>query len=151
MIKTILVAIDGSEHAWKALDLAIELAKGHQARLTVLHVLAQEPVPEALRSFAEVEGLPAEEEAARFRYGRTLGDALTREAEARASAAGLAAVEARTAEGKPAAVIVETATALRADMIVMGSRGLSEPRALLLGSVSHKVAHLAPCTCVTVK
>lgn len=151
MIRKILVAIDGSEHAWKALDLASELAKGHQAELIVLHVLAHEPVPEALRTYAEVEGLPVEEEAARFRYGRTLGDALTREAQDRARAGGVAAVEARTAEGKPATVIVETAKAERADMIVMGSRGLSEPRALLLGSVSHKVAHLAPCTCVTVK
>lgn len=151
MIKKILVAIDGSEPAWKALDLATELAKAHQAKLIVLHVIAYEPAPEALRSFAEVEGVRAEEEAARFRYGRTLGDALTGEAEARTSAAGLAAIEALTAEGKPAAVIVETAKAEGVDMIVMGSRGLSEPRALLLGSVSHKVAHLAPCTCVTVK
>lgn len=151
MTGRILVTIDGSEHAWKALDLAIELAKAQEAKLSVLHVVAYEPAPEALRSFAEVEGVSAEEEAARFRYGRTLGDALTGEAQARASAAGLGAVEALTAEGKPASVIVETAKALQADMIVMGSRGLSEPGALLLGSVSHKVAHLAPCTCVTVK
>jgi nucleotide-binding universal stress UspA family protein len=34
---------------------------------------------------------------------------------------------------------------------VLGSRGLSEPKALFLGSVSHKVANLAECTCVTVK
>lgn len=151
MAGRILVAIDGSEHAWKALDLAVELAKAQGAKLTALHVVAYEPPPEALRSFAEVEGVAAEEEAARFRYGRTLGDALTGEAEARASAAGLTAIDALTAEGKPANVILETAKGLPADMIVMGSRGLSEPRALLLGSVSHKVAHLSPCTCVTVK
>jgi nucleotide-binding universal stress UspA family protein len=47
-------------------------------------------------------------------------------------------------------MIVET-TAERVDMIVMGSRGVGEPRVLLLGSVPHKVAHLAPCTCVAVK
>ena len=35
--------------------------------------------------------------------------------------------------------------------VVVGSRGLSEIRGLLLGSVSHKVCQLAPCTCVTVK
>lgn len=151
MINKILVAIDGSEHAWKALDLATELAKAHQAKLVVLHVVHYEPVPEALRTFAAVEGLPAEEEAARFRYGRTLGDKLTREAEARVHAAGLAELETHTAEGRPASVIVETAKAERADMIVMGSRGVSEPHALILGSISHKVAHLAPCTCVTVK
>ena len=151
MIKKILAAIDGSDHAWKALDLATELAKAHGAQLIVLHVVDYEPMPEALRTYAAVEGMPSEEEAARFRYSRTLGDSLTRDAESRVRAAGLAAVEARTAEGKPASVIVETAEAERADMIVMGSRGVSEPRALILGSTSHKVAHLAPCTCVTVK
>jgi nucleotide-binding universal stress UspA family protein len=151
MISRILVAIDGSEHAWKALDLATVLAKAQQAELMVLHVIAREPVPDPFPSYAGIERLSAEEEAARFHYGRTLGDALTRDAQDRARAAGVAKVEARTAEGKPATMIVETATAERVDMIVMGSRGLSEPRALLLGSVSHKVAHLAPCTCVTVK
>lgn len=151
MIKKILVAIDGSDHAWKALDLAIELAKAHQAKLIVLHVTTYEPIPEALLSYAKVEGLPAEEEMARFRYGRTLGDSLTNDAQGRAHAAGLGTVDARTTEGRPASVILETAAAEQVDMIVIGSRGVSEPHALLLGSVSHKVAHLAPCTCVTVK
>jgi len=36
-------------------------------------------------------------------------------------------------------------------MIVMGSRGLSDARALFLGSVSHKMTNHAECTCVTVK
>ena len=39
----------------------------------------------------------------------------------------------------------------KADAIVMGSRGLSDIKGLFLGSVSHKVSHLAECTCITVK
>ena len=38
-----------------------------------------------------------------------------------------------------------------ADMIVMGSRGMGDLKGLFVGSVSNKVSHLAPCTCVTVK
>jgi nucleotide-binding universal stress UspA family protein len=35
-------------------------------------------------------------------------------------------------------------------MIFLGSRGLGDAKGLLMGSVSHKVAHLAECTCVSV-
>jgi len=38
-----------------------------------------------------------------------------------------------------------------ADMIVMGSRGVSDLKGLVMGSVSHKVMQLAPCTCVSVR
>ncbi len=39
----------------------------------------------------------------------------------------------------------------KADVIVMGSRGLGHIKGMLMGSVSHKVNHLAECTCITVK
>ncbi len=151
MIGKILVAIDGSEHGWRALDLAADIAKQHGAQLTLLHVVPYEPTPEALRAFTKAENIPFEEEAARFRYARNLGDHLTRSAEARVRDRGLTRVSGRTREGKPADVILETAKSEGADMIVMGSRGLSDPQAFMLGSVSHKVAHRAECTCVTVK
>lgn len=151
MINKILAAIDGSEHAWKALDLAIDIARQHGAQLTVLHVVPFEPMADALRAFAEAENLPVEEEEARFHYARTLGDHLTRSAEARARDGGLTQVVVRTLEGKPADRILEAAQDEKVDMIVMGNRGLSDARALFLGSVSHKVANHAPCTCVTVR
>jgi len=147
----ILAAIDGSEHGWKALDLAADLAKAHDAELIVLHVVPYEPMSEALRAFAKVEHLPLEEEAARFHQARTLGDRLTRAAEARARERGLARVVGRTEEGRPAHAILEVAASEAVDMIVMGSRGLSDARALFLGSVSHPVTNQARCTCVTVK
>ncbi len=150
-MKKILVAIDGSEHAWKALDLATDFAELYDAELILLHVLPYEPMPTALYSFAEIEHLPVEEERARFLHAKTLGDALTREAESRVRARGVTKVRGRTAEGRPANAIVEAAREEDVDMIVLGSRGLSEPKALFLGSVSHKVASQADRTCVVVK
>lgn len=48
-------------------------------------------------------------------------------------------------------VILRGARDRAVDMIVLGSRGFGDAEGLLLGSVSHKVAHLAACTCVTVR
>ena len=76
MIGKILAAIDGSEHAWKALDLAADMACRHGAQLIVLHVVRFEPLPDALREFAEAERLSVEEEEGRYRYARSLGDQL---------------------------------------------------------------------------
>ena len=101
-VEKILAAIDGSDQAWKALDLAADMAQQHGAQLIVLHVVRFEPLPDALRAFAEAERVPVEEEEGRYRYARSLGDQLTRSAEARAREKGVSAVVGRTLDGKPA-------------------------------------------------
>jgi nucleotide-binding universal stress UspA family protein len=55
------------------------------------------------------------------------------------------------AGGDPADAILEAAKREKADTIVLGSRGLGDFKGLVLGSVSHKVAAHAECTCITVK
>ena len=57
MFKSILCPIDGSEHANKALSLAVDLAKKYDARLLLLHVLLRNVDTRELRRFAENEGL----------------------------------------------------------------------------------------------
>ena len=60
-------------------------------------------------------------------------------------------IETALEDGDPAEANLRVAKGRGVDMVVLGSRGLSDAKGLLLGSVSHKVAHLAECTCVTVK
>jgi len=56
----------------------------------------------------------------------------------------------KIARADQARVILDEAQRTQPDMIVMGSRGLSDIRGLVVGSVSHKVSHAAPCHVVTV-
>lgn len=151
MTKTFLVAIDGSDHGWRALDLAIHFAKLSDAALAILHVVPHEVFPETLKEFAKVEGIQVEEERARFHEGRVIADAITAEAAARATKKGLERVKTHTAEGNAAKEIVAMANSEDVDTLFIGSRGLGEITGLLLGSVSHKVMSMAPCTCVIVK
>lgn len=151
MAKKFLVAVDGSDHGTRALDLAAELAKVSDAELLILHVVPYEPMPAGLQQYAEMEGIPLQEMNARFHHGKAIGDRITGEAEARVRKNGFARVATQVAEGNPASMIVSIATSLETDMVFLGSRGLSDVAGLLIGSVSHKVMHLAPCTCVAVK
>jgi nucleotide-binding universal stress UspA family protein len=54
-------------------------------------------------------------------------------------------------EGDAATQILKQATKAKADLIVMGTRGLSNFRGLLIGSVSNKVIHNSKCATLTVK
>ena len=65
--------------------------------------------------------------------------------------AGVKEVSRIVMEGDPAECILHCAKDHSADMIIFGSRGLSEIKGLLFGSVSHKVSQLAPCTCIAVR
>mgnify|MGYP006287921577 CR=1 FL=1 len=174
MTQQILVPIDGSKHAQKALELAARIAAGSDARLSVIHVLIHGHVPGDLRALSDVaidEGLeeaPREgfTEASLPRSGadahvepaeaprellEDIAGKLLERAERTAREHGVDRVETAWCAGDPARAILDQARERGADMIVMGSRGLGDLAGLVTGSVSHKVSHVFDGTVVTVK
>ncbi len=172
MIKKILVPVDGSPHSVKAVELASDLASKYDAEIILLHVLLRGHMPDGLKKALEVEvgkrtsgagnlvNMPQEIMA---RVGNKKDTQLSIEEldyigkYVLSSVAnichhkGVTKVERRVEEGNPAKVIMKAADDGNVDMIVMGNRGLSDLQGILVGSVSHKVSHLAKCTCVTVR
>ncbi len=177
MIKTILVACDGSDHAKKALTLASDLAAKYRAKVVLVHVLLVNARSETLKSLATSRGLKKKQRELLESYEadflmeaaaaggavgfitappprelvEAVGEQVLARAEKAAAKAGVKNIVPIMVEGDPGDVILEMAAKHKADMIVMGSRGLSDFKGLLLGSVSHKVNAQAPCTCLTVK
>ncbi len=173
MIKTILVPIDGSDHATKAATLAADIAEKYGARLVLLHVMARGPLPEAWRHMAEVEhvveagapamaGIPSSSIPTPNTSRRTAGDRnrevlefvgnkVLNAAVEIAKQKGVKDYDTALEDGSPVKRILDYAGKENANLIVMGSRGLTDFNGLLMGSVSHKVSHLAKCTCITVK
>lgn len=145
MFKTLLVPVDGSEHAKKALRVACQLARQNDATLHILHI------PEELaHETTLVWGIGAIAlEASREERERTGRQVVDRAAED-ARQQGVAHVETIIGQGEPARSIISEARKSGADAIVMGSRGLSDLKGLIVGSVSHKVSHAASCTVITV-
>ena len=149
MFKHIVVAVDGSSFSLRAVSLAGELAALSEAELILLNVIegrADARMPRPLRAYAEVEHVSI-----------TQADVLQEAAEEVLAAANaeIAArgihVKSLIAAGDPAAGIIQHARIVNAELIVMGSRGLSDLKGLLLGSVSHKVTQLAECAVMIVK
>ena len=148
MVSHILVAVDGSSHADRAVEFAADLAVKYEADLTVLNVVSYaSTVPLALGAYAELEGLYAESRSVL----QTAGDKIVESSAERARRLGVANVFTTVELGSPAQTICETAEATGADVVVMGRRGLGDFSGLFLGSVTHKVAHAADCTVITVK
>lgn len=131
----ILVAYDGSESARRALDQTADLANGH--RVTVVSVA--ELLPQFGRAAPML--LPEEDEERK----RELAEAVQILADRGVKAN---AIERR---GDPSDLIIDTAKNERADLIVLGTRGLSPIKSWMLGSVSTRVLHHAPCDVLVVR
>ena len=129
MFNKILVAIDGSSYSKDALPVAIEVAQRFGSRLCVLHVAEHDRG----RAAAFTVETPAE-------ATQLVADAVKQAKQAGVSARGELLDR---AAGHVAPAIAATAAAESIDLIVMGSRGLSEAQGFLLGSVTHKVMQLA--------
>lgn len=173
MINKILVATDGSEHAQKALELSCDIAHMYGAGLIVVHAMTDDPIPPELLKVAEVEHItdppapdlsvpraPApvvhgEKLVQRQQQNRKVheyvGNKVLKTAETFAKSKRIDGVKSILEDGDPAERILARAEQDRPDMIILGSRGFSNIKALVLGSVSNKVTHRAKCTCVTVK
>ncbi len=135
MLKSkVLLPSDGSDNSLKAAAYASRLMRiNPDLRLTILVV-----APES-SSFAEIDR--AMEEKSREIMDRTLQCFLRESLE----------VEKYIEKGDPATVILDYAERGNYDHIIMGSRGASELRGAAIGSVSHKVIHLANCRVTLVK
>lgn len=146
MISKILVPVDGSAHSKKALEFACELAKKFETQLHLLHVV-QLP----MRTQTMAVGISSVTNEVSRKDLDKIGHNLIEAARQLVYDHECTRVITQVEAGSPAEHIIASAKKHDADLIVMGSRGLSDIAGLLLGSVSHKVTHLAECTCVTIR
>ena len=144
MFSRILVAVDGSPFAERALRYAIDLAKEYGSKLIILHVIMR-------RFYAVTPSEAGVLATATFvKEMQDEGKAIIDKAEEPAKAEGVN-YESRLVEGVPAEEIVKISESERVQLIIIGSRGLTEVRAFLLGSVSDKVSHHCKCPIMIVK
>ena len=158
MFRTVLVPVDGSEYSRMALEVAHRLVTPNQATIYILHVPEIPPARDALGMAAGATALTFSREQIE-QAGRELIEKLEHAEESGhhlidrlESAVGMTHVETKpvVSMGRPAEVILEEAKRQGVDAIVMGSRGMSDLKGLLIGSVSHKVMHTAPCRVILV-
>jgi len=137
MFEKILVPVDGSEHSGRTLPAAVDLATKYGAEVIVLHVR------EHGRSWATDADFSPPEQAQ-----RVVDEAVARFREAGLEASG----EVRDAAvGEAPREIVDAAEANDVELIVMGNRGMTQWRSLLLGSVAHKILEHANCAVLLVR
>ncbi|HVB49935.1 MAG TPA: universal stress protein [Burkholderiales bacterium] len=139
MYDKILVAVDGSEIAQRALQEAIKLARQGSTRLRILHVVDETP----LWQYPDGVGVNYEAVIERFREtGRQVGAEALEAARAEGVEAESALLELAGA-GRVADVIVQDAKDWGARLIVLGTHGRRGVAHLVLGSVAEGVSRAA--------
>ena len=136
MFKNILIPVDGSRYAERAILIVADLSEKYGSKVTVIHVAVKKVYP--LAETAVV--IDTEKE----------GREILRKSEEQAKALHMSA-NYMLVVGNPADEILKKAIEIKADLIVMGSRGLSDIRAFFLGSVSKKISQNAECPVLIVK
>ena len=138
MFKNIVIAIDGSEYSHKALQCAKSIAARFEAKLWLFHAFSS---PADFLGYTDYEELFARRKAA--------AQAVLDEARQKLGRTSLPVNE-ELREGPEAESILKEAEKCKADLIVMGTRGLGALKGFLVGSVSRKVIHYAACPVMVV-
>ncbi len=132
MFETVVVGADESATAAEAVRVAIALVKLSNGNLHIVTAYK----PQQLRSAAG-------EEFAKSLSSGDIAESVLADLASRARTAGVA-VDTHLVDGAPADAICEVATQVKADVIVVGNKGMTGLRRVV-GSVPNSVAHQAPC------
>jgi nucleotide-binding universal stress UspA family protein len=141
----VLLAVDGSSDSLKAVALIKTLHLPETSRLTLLHVVENHPVLIALAWASDHTDSPTLTEDC-SRTGQQAGTQLLEEIR-RDLMGEKFEINTKLTEGYAADEILKAAQDVRADLIVVGSKGVTGlRRMMMLGGVSHKVVRHAPCS-----
>lgn len=141
-IKRILVPLDFSASASRALDYAHGLALKFDAALHLVHVCE---VPGMVSSSMDAYAIAYSD------WNQKLGEEAERELTQLTTGLGDVTVTTEVLFGRPAAAIVDDAASNGADLIVMGTHGHGAMMHLLMGNVAERVVRTAPCPVLTVR
>ncbi len=143
MFTQIVVAVDQSDHAERAILAACNLARVYDASLHLVH--AAHAAQDAVAVGADVYvAFPSDVDDAE-------DQAVMTAAAATAQAQGVMPASQRVGQGGAADLVIAVAAEVGADLIVVGRRGLGGFGSMMLGSTSLRISHLATCAVLTVK
>lgn len=138
-IQKIVVAVDGSAHSMRAAEYAADLAAQVGAEIVLTH--CHRPFPHLLGEPYYQKAIHKINQEAQKLMAPYVE--LLRQTEVPFTD--------RIMDGSPAQIISDVAKIEKADMIIMGSRGLNDLEGLLLGSVTHRVLTTAPCPVLVIR
>ncbi|MFO7858434.1 MAG: universal stress protein [Ectothiorhodospiraceae bacterium] len=137
--KTILLPVDGSEMAQRAMNAAREMASSSGADVVVLCVAVDRDVmPSELMAASHINKKDVQDDR------QQQAASVAQNAAKSLQDAGIT-VTSEVAVGDPAQCIIERSRELNAPLVLIGRRGLTGFRELIMGSVSNKVVHYADC------
>jgi len=152
MIDKILVASDASAASNRALKMAVQFAIQQDAELLIVNVIRDMQIPFEIKEIPELEFNKFEAFSdAREEVLRKIAETILKTAREEAEKAGAKKVQTAIGTGDPATAILDFAKRRKADMIVVGTRGLGKLKGTVLGSVSRKIANNAEASCLIVK
>lgn len=139
MFSKILHANDGSEHAFRALALALAIARQSNSELHMVSVEEIDYMPELIEDVRQETGTAAR----RFRTVLQRAQALAKEHQVK--------LQTHVLAGHPVRDVVELAATLKVELLVIGATGHSALYERMIGSRADRIVQLAPCPVLVVK
>ena len=147
-MKKILLATNGTDHSARALAFGTDLAVKYGAEVLLLHVVKESGVPQEIKEYISAEEIAEPPEAV---FLEIVGKNIINKCRAECVNGGVNNIQTIVLKGDPATKIIQTAEEHEVEAIILGSHSEDALLGRLIGSVTRKVLHAAPCTCIIVK